>query len=294
MPPSVTFNDIMHCDWGYVELPGQVTLAHSNLIQRPYSDHFRSIKFSVPDRFPKGIGLRISTRMARPSLVFHILGVFSRRTNKQVLGIYARRVVAFVADKHAFGDWSVSKCPCKAMRTDMFPFAIFYREFSVPFFIAMPYPKPAIIRLVDLPPEAVIDWLANWIKVLTSSGEMTTQIFTVLMSVRIDGERLPTPTGAQWDRRWFCKNRSHIMGFDTLSRLPFNVPAFFISLGNRLGLLTATALTKAKGYGRMFLHLKSPIQIWGAMLRGVTSTAGAFVCSDYSIQERAWQHAATV
>jgi len=39
---------------------------------------------------------------------------------------------------------------------------------------------------------------------------------------------------------------------------------------------STAALTKAKRYARMFLHLESPIQIWGAALRAVCTSAGAF------------------
>ncbi|GEM_PF-5637066 len=73
-----------------------------------------------------------------------------------------------------------------------------------------------------------------------------------------------------------------LMSYNKPYRTTFDVSSCSVVEFCKTGFLTTTTLTKAEGYDRMRLHLKSPNQIWGAMLRGALNAAGASCWPDYS------------
>lgn len=85
------------------------------------------------------------------SLVSHVFGVLRICPKEKVIRSNARRIVAFMTDEHAIRDYSVGQLPRKPMR----PVVAFAEpfSFSVPVFILVAGPFPALLRFLDSVPK---------------------------------------------------------------------------------------------------------------------------------------------
>lgn len=70
----------------------------------------------IPGEFVASDAVSFSA-LCVPPLCDHVPLVVSVISDEQVIGIAARRVVAFVADKHAAWDRAIRKNPCKSVRS---------------------------------------------------------------------------------------------------------------------------------------------------------------------------------
>ncbi len=94
-------------------------------------------------------------RVMSAALLCHVSEVVRLRSQEQVIGSNARRIIAVVANVHAFRYWPVSHLVGHPMGVYKRPHA--QPDLPVPMGVAGTHPLPATVALGDLVPEAVLN-----------------------------------------------------------------------------------------------------------------------------------------
>ena len=174
MSPRQTAHDVAHVGLANTEDQGEFHLSFARRIPAADLNHIASgeLRQTHPLATSNSLGMRSCTTPVtarktfgvklRPvdrcrlglgpaafcDTVLHILGW---RSEEQVIGPDARRVVAVVANVHPVRNWSVSEFPCQSVRRHR---SVLDAEFAVPGGGSSTLPFPAIPGLIHLLPKA--------------------------------------------------------------------------------------------------------------------------------------------
>lgn len=123
-----------------------------------------------------GIGFAQTSSCHMSPLAYHIVCVVLMCAKKQVIWVYARGVVAFMANKHAFWNWPVVKLIGKAMHQHIAHGRNV--QTGIAEFVSRGLPIPALILIAALnrTPEALFGWqavLVAWTKQFRLAFDMS-------------------------------------------------------------------------------------------------------------------------
>lgn len=98
-----------------------------------------------------------------PAFLSHVSKIVGLSAKKQVFRIAARRVVALVANKHAFRNWSDVKLVGKAMGSSCYSLpASRESDFPVAVNVATACPNPTRFRFFNAAHESFKQWFGLW------------------------------------------------------------------------------------------------------------------------------------
>lgn len=147
-------------------------VGHGKIIDRSYFSgwNFRFFpKFSYLNNVALGyfcprVVSSLKPRTLRPAVfLFHILQIILLRPYKQMIGIAAGRIVAFMTNIHAFWNWSSKQFPSKPMssRGHSLPFAG-DSDFPISVKITMAFPYPTCVRFFYSAHKTLKNWFGFW------------------------------------------------------------------------------------------------------------------------------------
>lgn len=182
-------------------------------------------------------------------LRYHVRYIVLMSATEQMAWSYTSRVIAMMQNLHPIRNGAISHLPRCAMRTHVLTIS---PSVAVPVWIRTGSPNPARPKLGPV----------SWHRAIL-----------IYFS--------PKAT-FKWRHAWM-----DLVIREKPARLALNRTSFLIRLLAYRGALSAATVAKTignffRGYARMFLHLKSPIQIWGATLPAVSAARGLLAALYYS------------
>ncbi len=151
MSPSSAVKDVSSMHFRYPEVMG-------NHFCGVFTRHIERSHFAdlIPSQFAPRMILA-----AKTLALFNSIGsVVKRCANKKMLRVYALSIVALMANKKSFWNWSVFHFPRKAMRPKLGP-AMAYGEYSISIGVNCCRPLPALARLIDFIPKSYA-WIGGF------------------------------------------------------------------------------------------------------------------------------------
>jgi len=124
-------------------------------------------------------------RAAASEFFRHVYHVFLVRSAKQVIRLYARRIITFVTHFFSDGNWAIQIFPHNAVNISQF---ILIPDHPVPIVVCRSSPKPTIARFINTKPKAIHQRciVANRLKFLSIFGVFVvrrTKTFCQMFSV---------------------------------------------------------------------------------------------------------------
>ena len=97
-------------------------------------------------------------REAKSTFCDTVLRIISIRTQKQMVGVYTFRIIAFMANQQTFRNRAFMKSVRKPMRLYFFSRSTATSHLPVTFSIETSCPQPAVFRFFNFIPESIFNW----------------------------------------------------------------------------------------------------------------------------------------